>query len=141
VNSGIAGRGEIFWLDNDRVLLAGYGEQQGKAYLYVWDSSKRKASIHSEIPATDYVCFSDGLISYAVQRDGKRYIREGILGKETERIWSPRLPGSKVDRNEFTCKDFDYSNVDKLVAGFNFFPLRDGDGYWGARSSESTAHA
>lgn len=146
IDTGVLGRREAYWIDNQRVLFPGYDttrldptafKSPPQSVLYIWDSDTRQASIHSDIPEGDYVCYSEGFVSYAVRKNGKRYIREGKLGAETEREWIQPPPGSKIDRSEITCKSFDFSMADKVYPGFFFIPLRENDGYYGWQKKES----
>lgn len=146
MDTGVLGRRDAFWIDNQRVLFPGYDttrrdptafKSPPQSVLYIWEWSTRRTRIHSDIPEGDYVCYRDGFVSYAVRKNGKRYIREGKLGAEIEREWNPPAPGTKIDRNEFTCKDFDLSTTDKVYPGFYFIPLRKGDGYYGWQKKES----
>lgn len=150
IDTQILSRREAYWIDNQRVLFPGFDMTRSdptafksppQSVLYIWDWNTRKARIHADIPETDYVCYSDGFVSYAIRRNGKRYIREGKLGTEIEREWNPPAPGSKIDRNELTCKDFDFSTADKIYQGFLLIPLRDGDGYYGWQKKESSVEA
>lgn len=148
VDTGIAGRKEAYWIDNGRVLFAGFdlsrtdtttASRSPQSVIYIWDERTRKATIHADIPEGDYICYSSGYVSYAVVKDGRRYIREGKIGGEIEREWVQRAPGSKVDRNEISCRDFDYATAGDIYPGFLFVPLLDGDGYYGWQKQESHA--
>lgn len=147
-DTGLRARKEAVWVSNDQVLFPGFDptrtdaatlSKSPQSVLYIWDERLRKATIHADIPESDYVCYSNGYVSYAVRKDGKRYIREGRIGAEAEREWIQPSGRSKVDRNEITCKDFDYAAADKIFPGFLFIPLRDGDGYYGWQKHVSTA--
>jgi hypothetical protein len=146
VDTGVSGRNEVYWIDNARVLFPGYEKSSATAertsvrsVLYVLDLGTKRPTVHSEIPEGGYVCYASGHVRYAVSKDGKRYMREGKFGAEIERELAPSPPGSKIDRNEFTCKDVDLSTADKMYPGFLFIPLRDGHGYYGWQKEESSA--
>jgi len=149
-DTGVRARKEAYWINNDQVLFPGFDATRADAatisrspqsVLYIWDERTRKATAHADIPESDYICYSNGYVSYAVRKEGKRYIREGKLGAETEREWSQPAARSKVDRNEIGCRDFDYSTADKIYPGFLFVPLLDGDGYYGWQKQESNVEA
>jgi len=146
IDTGVLGRRDAYWIDNQRVLFPGYDttrhdptafKSPPQSVLYIWDWNTRRTTIHSDIPEGDYVCYRDGFVSYAVRKNGKRHIREGKLGAEIEREWNPPAPGSKIDRNEITCRSFDFSKADKVYPGFLFIPLREKDGYYGWQKKES----
>ena len=149
IDTGILGRDEIYWIDNAHVLFPGFRrseeakgrESPTRAVLYVWDVGNRHARVHAEIPETDYVCFADGYVSYAIRRNGRRHIREGKLGSEIEREWDPSSPRRKIERNPFTCQDMDLTKADEVYKGFLFLPLRRGDGYYGWKKTKSAAEA
>jgi hypothetical protein len=148
VDTGLLGRGEVHWIDNERILFAGYEgsgsdtdstKTPGRTRLYTWNWSTRQAAAHADLPEADYICYSNGFISYAVLKNGARYIREGKLGAEAERQWVPSAPGSKIDRNDITCKDLDFGAAGNVYPGFLFIPLRSGDGYYGWKRTDSSA--
>jgi len=148
IDTGIPGRNEVFWIDNERVLFPGFqirpksGERASlRAVLYVWDLGTKRPRIQAEMPEGGYICYSGGYISYAIHRNGKRFIREGKFGAEKERAWSPPTPGARIDRNQLTCRDMDLADLEKIYPGFFFIPLRDQDGYYGWKKPESTVEA
>lgn len=145
IDTGISARGglvrrNVYWIDNQQVLFPGYDQTRSiatgsgtspQSVLYIWDIKARQVKLYADIRETDYVCYSNGFVSYAVSREGERYIREGALGAEKERKWNPPVPNAKIDFNELSCKDFDLSGMDKVYPGYWFAPLRDGLGYRG----------
>jgi len=148
VDTGVLARNEVYWIDNARVLFPGYrnplspgDRSSSNSVLYVWNLGARALRVHAEIPDGDYICYANGYVSYAVRKDGKRYVREGMFGGETRREWVPPAPLSKIERNQFTCKDIDLSAADKVYPGFLFIPLRDGDGYFGWQRRQASAEA
>ena len=150
IDTQALGRREVYWIDNQRVLFPGYdltrsitdgAKSSPQSVLYIWDRHTRQATVYADIPEARYVCYSDGFLSYVILKDGKRYLREGKIGAEIERAWNPPAPGSKIDRNELTCRDFDISIMDKVIPDFFFIPLRDGDGYYGWQKRESHIEA
>ena len=143
VDTGVLGRNEVYWIDNERILFPGYEKSSAsgqhssfRPVLYVLDLGTRRPTVHSEIPEGGFVCYASGYIGYAVRKDGKRYVREGSLGAEIERELVPSAPGRMIERNEFTCRDVDLSAADKVHPGFLFIPLRDGHGYYGWEKKE-----
>lgn len=150
IDTGILGRREAFWIDNEQVLFPGFDTTRSDAtafksppqsVLYIWDWNTRQARIHADIPEARLVCYSDGFISYIILKDGRPYVREGRLGEEADREVRSPAPGIRIDRNEITCKEFDLSIQDKIYPGFWFIPLRDGDGYYGGEKRDSYADA
>ena len=148
VDTGVPGRSEVYWIDNERVLFPGFQRQSRsseraslRSVLYLWDLATKRPSIHAEMPEGGYICYSGGFISYAIHRSGKRFIREGTFGAEKEREWSPPAPSARIDRNQLTCRDMDLADLEKIYPGFFFVPLRDQDGYYGWKKLESTADA
>src|SRR5437762_2120310 len=96
LETGIPARREVYWINNEQVLFPGYdphrfdserGNPHPQSVLYIWNWSNRQAKVYADIPETDYVCYTDGFISFAIRKDGKRYIKEGKLGAEVEREW------------------------------------------------------
>lgn len=143
-DTAVPARNEVYWIDNSHVLFPGFERSAGSASqplrsaLLVWDTDARRLRRYAEIPDGDYVCYSRGYISYAVRRDGKRYVREGRLGKEKEREW--RAATSEL-RNELTCRDMTRADLEKVYPGFLFIPLGDGDGYYGWKKTDSIVEA
>jgi hypothetical protein len=143
-DTGVPGRNEVYWLDDARVLFPGFdGAGGGRALrpvLYVWDQRTRQASVQSEMADAGYICYSGGYVRYAVSRGDRQYMREGRLGAETEREWTP-APGARFDRNELTCRDHDLADYEKVYPGFVFVPLRNSDGYYGWKKIEQVREA
>ena len=150
IDTGILGRREVYWIDDERVLFPGYDRTRSSAIgsasapqpvLYIYNLTTREAQIVADIPEADHVCYSDGFVSYAVSRAGERYIREGMLGAEVNRKPTESRPGRKIQLNELTCKEFDLAAADKVYPGFWFVPLREKEGYYGGQKKESFVQA
>ena len=64
IDTGVPGRNQVFWLDNNRVLFPGFqkGDQPGRlrSVLYVWDFNTKRITVHAEISEGKVVCFSGG---------------------------------------------------------------------------------
>jgi hypothetical protein len=138
VDTQILGRDDVYWIDNSRVLFPGFANSsrtgQGsssQSVLYVWDVNTKRLTTHDEIAQSGHVCYASGYVRYSVERNGRPYFREGRLGAEVEREALAPASGSRIDRNEFTCREMDLSAAEKLYPGFVFIPLRDGHGHYG----------
>src|SRR5205085_1637487 len=69
----------IYWLDNVRVLFAGYevtgrDEKEAKTYsppgLYIWDTASGKYERHAALQSPIWAfCFNDGFVLYSVDGD------------------------------------------------------------------------
>lgn len=146
IDTGVPGRNEVYWVDNERVLFPGFQRtaQPGSSFrsvLYVWDIGTKRASVRSEIAEGADVCFASGYVSYFVDKNGKRLIREGALGAEKERELDPPALRDRMDRNQVTCRNADLVDLEKIYPGFYFIPLREGDGYYGWKKLESVVEA
>jgi hypothetical protein len=114
-------RDSVFWVNSTKLLFAGMKEADMRAAvgakisspearlkkLYLWDLSSPTAQVFADAKA---VCFSDGLVRYAVLRDeaaGKSYFREGPFGAEREVVEStkplPKDIQKNYVRNNFEC--------------------------------------
>lgn len=121
--------GDVYWMDNERVLFLGSGTAmpigQDDAWLLIWDTRKKTIAKYRQ-HVLDF-CFHDGVIQY------RTVAREPATGK---RIWtfyrgkfSEELIDQTPDRKEdkLNCR---YISVwPRFPDGKAHAILREGDGY------------
>ena len=87
----IGERDSIAWLDNDRLLVAGYdpsikdlGDDYLKfppAGLYEWNLKTDELTMHSPL-GEPWFCYAYGYMRYVVKKNGELSVKEGQYGQE-----------------------------------------------------------
>ena len=133
--------GSLFWLDDNRLLIAGINTRElnaaiakkqsnlsGLINVYLWNETTQTAQRYANAIS---VCYSDGFVSFVLhanETDGKQIVREGAFGSEIE-LERARPPVDSI-WSEFTCKT--HMSTDLLPpapSGRRLVVLRQGDGY------------
>lgn len=138
------GMGTVYWMDDDTVLFVGAkqgvlestrdGRKPHKNLLVRWNVSSGKSEIVADLGEAAALCYYEGYVYYSFQRSGVWVFKAGQLGREIEIPRTIRDGGRRF--NELTCQEYDYRDVAARI-GPGFWPLRDGDGYWGGKGSNS----
>jgi hypothetical protein len=133
VYGATTGARNIYWIDNERVLYVGRGEDepQDRATLRIWTPATGKIEVLG--PAKGEVCYFRGYVSYVESNQGVVFaVREGELGGRLDTI-----PDSSARYKDLYSKGFRlhpincrYYQSKDLAPGENCKkPLLPGDGY------------
>ena len=127
----IGEKDSIAWLDNDRLLVAGYapstkdlGDDSPKAPpagMYEWNVKTDELTLHSPLGKT-WFCYAYGYIRYVVKKNGELSVKEGQYGQEEEKAFYA-MPN--MDRS--TCKP--YGKCSDGPRGGSLCRLPGGHGY------------
>ena len=126
----------IYWLDEDRVIFAGYlprSDEQRNAEMqvlskgiFIWDTRDGSTVRYADIYG--YLCHSAGYISYLARVTDRHVVfRDGLLGQEKETL-SPGAAQERALLSPLTCK-LPHAARPQLARGHEPFALLDGHGY------------
>lgn len=128
----------LAWLDETHVVFEGFGgldtkqgsdKSRSSRAIFVWDIHTGHVSRHTNIPVRSSMCFADGFISYAVDKEGSPAFLAGPFGAERETP-TPQVIGAKRRHfNRFTCSYYESESLPTPRFGGAIYPLRIEDGW------------
>lgn len=134
-----SGQYTVAWIDDHRVAFTSHGtlldsgepRRSGSNDLYIWDT--RSGSILKHAESVSGFCYADGFIRYWSGIENEKIVEHsGRIGQEQERVYAvddfPPRRGWHL--NPLTCNRYRREDL-PTADGVFFYPLKDGDGYFG----------